>query len=362
MRVIVSRIAVTVAAMITCAACSSSSTGPSGNNWVLELVASGNEVGLHSSLTTTSDGTVHLAYHDSYDLKLFHARRIGPGSWEHTQLDTIGWIGKGVNICTDPGDTLHMVYQDIYVKDLRYARNDGQSWVSERIDLFTSEGISPMVRLSTDGIHIVEFSQERSQINYWTGSLNNWVLSSSIYLISGKSSFGFAIGPEGPAIAAIAKVSSWRSSLFNLLFLKADTPTGPFRSTVVESDLGSNDISYLSLCLEWDSAGTRHLLYRFSGGRLVDSATGTIDSNVGNGIVRIQKSTSGELWILYPLGSGLAVARFTAGSGWSRIARIQHLNPEGRWGLHVDNDGVVHVSVYSASRKELWYGRWESSP
>jgi len=42
---------------------SEGATGPTEQGWVLEKVASGNLVGVHSSLTTSSDGTVHVVYH-----------------------------------------------------------------------------------------------------------------------------------------------------------------------------------------------------------------------------------------------------------------------------------------------------------
>ncbi len=335
---------------------------PGGEDWILKLVASGNRVGLHSSLTTTSDGTVRLVYHDARDKKLYYARRTTSGQWQHTWIDTTGWFGRSPVIRTATGDTLHLAYKDIYHDDLRYARYDGQSWVFERIDPTRSSGSSPTLLVRPDGLHLLDMNIDNSTINYWQGSLSNWIWNGRINLNRPLSSFGFSIGPNGPALAVFIGSNSYWGNLSgtSLLILRtAPGPDGPWNFMVIAELDG---LPPSSPTIEFDGDGLLHILFQDQNNVLHDIITGVIDQDADRGIIRLQKGLAGGLWTLYTSDSSLVLQHYTPGGNWSSISRIDNVQPEGQYDLHIAQDGTVHISAYCGSTQELLYGRWEGIP
>ncbi len=347
--------------LIVLGGCSRSPTGPGGGGWTFEPVANGDQVGLHSSLTTTSDGSVHILYHDAKDLTLHHARRVAPGKWERVQVDTIGWKGEDVVISRGAGDTLHVAYQDMFVDNLRYASFDGTSWAYERIDPFRSAGEEPIIDPRGDGIHLLELKSDRNNINYWHGGLGNWTLLSDIHVNSPRSSLALAHGPTGHAVAVFATQTTYYGRSihkYDLLLFTAADPAGQWTKTVLVTDLLRSDYSFQSLAMDYDQAGQRHILYRLGNGDLIDLAGGRIARGVVAGRIRIKRGPGGELWVLYPFKEGLGISRLYT-DGWRRETSISDLNSFGKWSMHIDENGTIHVSIYSHAERRLWYGRWE---
>lgn len=334
------------------------------DDWTLETVASGNLVGSQSSLTTSADGTIHIAYHDSPEKKLIYTKRTSPGQWLHTWIDTIGWFGRSPVIEAGTGDTLHLAYQDMYHDDLRYARYDGQSWIIERIDPGISFGSSIVMLVRLDGIHMLDMNIQTSQVNYWRGSLSNWDWTGNIYLARAITSFDFSIGPNGPALVSILNPSNF-SFLDNpleasvLILRAAPDPGGPWNQTVITYIEGQPPSSPV---LEFDGDGLLHILYQDQNKVLYDYNIGVIDSKAERGIICLEKGLTGDLWLLYTSGSNLSLRHYTPGEGWKIETTIYGCRPKGQYDLHIDHNGLVHASFYSSTSAELFYGRWDGSP
>jgi len=333
-------------------------TRPSGEGWVIEAVASGNQIGVYGSLTTTTDGTVHLAYHDAYRERLYHAHRIGPDQWIHTRLDTVGRFGRFVVIRSDPGDTLHIAYQDNYHLDLRYARYDGSSWEYERFQPSTSYGGTPRLLVRPESLHLLEMNNDSNRINYWQGSLSNWVWAGSIDVYRPTiRSFSFTLGPYGPAVATYEE----RYGRGTTLALKTATaPTETWSSTIVTIVDGPSSPPVL----EYDGDGELHILYQDAGMVLHDTARGIVDVGLGIGLIRLHKGPGqyGGLWVLYPVEDGLALGYCPRNGDWSRVTGIIDLDPYGQYDLHVAQDGTVHICVYCEQAQQFYYGQWEGIP
>ncbi len=357
------RKALLIAAVTAGCACSAGPTGPGGNGWIFERLASGSEVGFHSSCAVTGDGTVHVAYHDAHALQLFHARRTGPGAWIHTRLDTIGWMGEGVTIAAGVGDTLYLAYMDMFPHDLRFARFDGENWEYERLDPFQSMGEDPHLYLAADSIHIIEMNTVLNAINYWRHGSGGWELAGYTSFATARPSFAFCYGPAGPELAAFVKSTASRSSTWGIELRTADAPDGRWLRTIMVSGLKTDDFYHRSLVMGYDAADRRHLLYRTGECHLLDLYTGrVVDSDVGEAIVRICRDAEDHLWILYLRDASLILSVFNETAGrWEKRTAVAGLHPAGRWGFAIDDAGVVHLSVYSAAG-ELWYGRWEGGP
>lgn len=333
-------------------------TRPTEQGWVFEKLASGNLVGVHSSLTTSSDGTVHVIYHEGDYQRLYHARRVGPDQWITTRIDTVGRFGRYVTIETGPGDTLHLAYQDIYHADLRYAKFDGSVWNYERFETSTSFGRSPVLKVESDNLHLLEINTETDRINYWLGSFQNWRLAGQInsYRLS-SNTFDFTLGPDGPVIVTFEE----RYSQGTTLTLKtAAAPESLWTSTVIATsiDPGSNP------SCEYDENGVLHVLYQNSSGQIYDTAAGFVDGGTVDVLIRLRKGPPpyNRLWALYAGSGGLCLATISGSNTWERQTVISNLHPFGQYDLHVAQDGSIHISVYSETSKELYYGRWEGVP
>ena len=333
-------------------------TRPTEQGWVFEKLASGNLVGVHSSLTTSSDGTVHVIYHDGDYNRLYHARRVGPDQWVTTRIDTVGRFGRYVTVETGPGDTLHLAYKDIFHADLRYAMFDGSVWNYERFETSTSFGGSPVLKVEPDNLHLLEINTEKDRINYWLGSFQNWRLAGQInaYRLA-TNTFDFTLGPDGPVIVTFEE---WYSQGTSLTLWTASAPESLWTSTVIATSI---DPSSTPSC-EYDENGLLHVLYKNSSGEIYDTASGMIDEGVDDGLIRLHRDSgpNGGLWALYNHDDGLGLAAFQFGNTWERQTLISNLHPFGLYDLHVAEDGSIHISVYSETLKELYYGRWEGVP
>ncbi len=333
-------------------------TRPTGRGWVFEILDSGNLAGVHSSLTTSTDGTVHVVYYDGDSERLYYARRIGPDQWVRTRIDTVGRFGRFVTIETGPGDTLHLAYQDNYHADLRYAKFDGSEWNYERFVPSESFGGSPKLLIEPDNLHLLEINADTDRINYWIGSFQNWRLAGQIFVYRiSINTYDFTVGPDGPVIVVFEE----RYSQGTTLVLKtAAAPESLWTSTEVATSI---DPGSTPAC-EYDQDGDLHILYQKTDGRIYDTAAGMVDEGRDNGLIRLCRGPGpdGGLWALYPHEEGLGLARFTSGGSWQRQTIIDNLNPYGQYDLHVAKDGSISISVYSDTSRELYYGRWEGLP
>ncbi len=338
--------------------CSRTPTGPGGNGWTFEPVATGLQVGLHSSLTTTSDGTVHILHHDADELSLYHARRTAPRAWESVRIDTIGWKGRDVTLTCGPGDTLHAAWQDIFVKDLRYATFDGTLWRYDRLDPWKSSGEEAIVDARGDGVHLLELMAERSRVQYWIGGAGDWTLEGEITMSRPRSVLALAWGPTGPAIAGFASSTSSRLTRFDLRLFTATDPRGTWTKSTLVQGLQRDEFTYQSLAMDYDETGVRHILYRRGNGDLIDLAGGRVAREVEEGRVRIGRDPAGILWVLYPLEDGFGISSLRS-DGWRRETTVRDIDHLGKWALHIDGAGTLHISFYDHSQHRLWYGRWE---
>lgn len=359
---------------LSLSACGSSKiTKPHGNDWTFELVVSGREVGIHSSLATTSDGTVHVAFFDLRHNDLYIARRQAAGEWSITEIDTIGWMGEFVTLCIDQNDHLHVAYQDTWNRRLRYAYRDGTGWTYDHLGPLDSRGEAPAMIVRPDGIHMVELftasrmSSHSGNVNYWWKSPGGWQKLSTFNLTYMRPFVGFTIGSNGPVIALILKSDGGgravRSS-FSVVRQSATDGTGPWTKEYIVDIDSYDSLKYgdRPVAVGFDNDGVAHLVYLGRGSVLKDTGGADIDSGVRNSQIVMRTGAGGELWLTYVKGNTIHLSRHTTGSGWERMGRIGDIDPDGRYDMHVDADGIIHVSVYHRPSQQLWYGRWEASP
>lgn len=366
-------ITTSIVLLLTAAGCGSNKlTDPGGDGWVFELVASGPRVGIHSSLATASDGTVYLAYHDDRLHNLHLAERTGVNQWIYTELDTSGWMGEFVDICVDAGDTLHLAYQDSWNRVIRYACFDGAAWEYEHLELFTSRGESPSLIARPDGIHLVEIdtgtdaSGGYGELYYWRKSQSGWEKLSSISGSYYRPYLGYTYGADGPVIATISfyfparPVRAWywiRKYTSSDGYHPWTTTTVLFAESYTAVEYGNNAIS-----VAIDHTGRCHLIYLGRDNVLIDTTCGVVDEGVSDSLIRLERGPTGDLWLLYRRGNDFILGHFDTGGEWAQTARVTGTRPDGRYDMHVDPSGKIHISFYDGASEELWYGQWEVGP
>lgn len=347
-------------------------TKPHGSGWTFELVASGREVGIHSSLATTSDGTVYVAFNDLRHNDLHLARRLAARDWSITEIDTVGWVGEYVTICIDQNDHLHLAYQDTWNRRLRYGYQDGTGWTFEHLGPLNSRGEAPSMIEQPDGIHMVEiFTASRTgshsgSVNYWWKAPGGWQRLSDFNITYMRPFIGFTIGPNGPVIALIQKDYDGTAvtSSFAIVKQSAADGSGPWtREYIVDID-SYDSLKYgdRSIAIGFDNNDVSHLVYLGRENVLKDTGGEDIDTGVRNSPIIMRTGAGGELWLTYVKGTTIHLSRHSTGAGWERMGQIGDIDPDGRYDMRVDADGIVHVSVYHRPAQQLWYGRWEASP
>ncbi|MFC1540099.1 hypothetical protein ACFL41_01265 [Gemmatimonadota bacterium] len=135
-----------------------------GDQWVLEKIASGNQIGLHSSITTTSDGAVIIGYHDALNNQLHIAERQGPENWTTTQIDSVGWHGENVYLYRSPSDSLFIFYRDSHLGRMRYAIQQYNLWESHYLSPVESLGDVVRIINRPDGLYLTELDRDRGKI------------------------------------------------------------------------------------------------------------------------------------------------------------------------------------------------------
>jgi len=360
-------------ALLALSACGSDTiTNPHGSGWTFELLTSGREVGLHSSLATTSDGTVHLAFFDRRHKDLYLARRESAGEWSISEIDTVGWSGEFITLFIDSNDHLHLAYQDTWNRRLRYAFNDGSGWLLNSPGTYHTVGDAPTIIERSDGIHMVEMNtasrsgSRAGSVNYWWLAPGGWERLSTFSLSYLRPFIGFAWGPDGPVIAMIRKDHGGGravQSQFSIVRQSAPDGSGPWTAAYLVHVNSYESLKYgdRPIGIGFDNNDVAHLVYLGLGGVLKDTGGADIDTGVRNSQVIMRTGPGGELWLTYMKGTTLHLSRFVTGS-WEQMGRVVDLDPDGRYDMHVDTDGNIHMCAYHLPAQKLWYGRWEVTP
>lgn len=347
-------------------------TKPKGSGWSFELVASGREVGLHSSLDTASDGTVYIAYHDPRYHDLHLARREGAGQWTSVEVDSLGWKGEFVELCIDSNDNLHLAYQDGWALRLRYAFFDGNTWIYEHLNPRDSSGEAPVLIAHPDGIHMVELytasrmSAGSGDVNYWHKTGTGWQLLSTLNGNFMRPYLGVSYVNGEPAIAILMKytASAPVNTILQIVRHTAATGDGPWNTTTIVAAESYEAVKYGKnvIGFGFDESGTGHLLYLGPGNVLVDTAGDPVDDGVSDDPIVMREGPGNELWVTYLKGNNIIISRYMAGTGWKKVGSIGGAQPEGRYDFLVEDSGILHMSLYNSASQELWYGRREVQP
>jgi hypothetical protein len=146
-----------------------------GSNWGVETVDTRGNVGRYTSVAVDGQGYPHISYYygsSGFDLK--YARWNG-SQWLTGAVETSGNVGLYTSIVLDGQGRPHIAYYDATPanRDLKYARWTGSTWDIQTVDATGDVGIWASLTLDSQGRpHIAYRDETNSDLKYarWTGS------------------------------------------------------------------------------------------------------------------------------------------------------------------------------------------------
>ncbi len=133
-------------------------------DWTIEIVDSGGNVGLHTSITLDASGYPHISY-AARPTGLKYAYKDIAG-W-HTVVVIDGFVCYTTSIALDGGGYPHIAYYDITNGDLKYAYKDIFGWHFETVENVGQVGIFCSLVLDAGGYpHITYMDQTTNNYDY----------------------------------------------------------------------------------------------------------------------------------------------------------------------------------------------------
>jgi subtilisin family serine protease len=120
-----------------------------------ELAHGGN----NSALAYDDEGILHAVYYDSVQRRLEYALRATDGSWSTVSVvDSTGAdLGQYASMALDDVGRPSVAYYDAITGDLKFARFDGDDWVTSKIDAVGNVGLYPSLVFDDDGHAAVSY-------------------------------------------------------------------------------------------------------------------------------------------------------------------------------------------------------------
>jgi hypothetical protein len=226
--------------------------------WNIEIVdgASGENVGIGSSIALDSSDHPHISYHAFPNNNLKYASFDG-AAWNIESVDS-GYYD--ISLALDPGDNPHISYDNF--RDLKYAYYDGTAWKIQTVDsgIFGAVGSLNSLALDSGGRpHISYYDNTNDDLKYayYDGAAWNIQTVDSGGDVGRDSSIAID-SDDNPHISYIDLDN------FDLKYAYYDSPPGSTGGTwnidVVEHVFGGKCSS-----LALDSGGNPHISYAYSG-------------------------------------------------------------------------------------------------
>tara|TARA_Y100001978_G_scaffold18769_1_gene14514 strand:+ start:197 stop:5857 length:5661 start_codon:yes stop_codon:yes gene_type:complete len=268
-------------------------------------------VGHWTSIATDSNNGVHISYYDIANGNLKYMKNNG-NSWSIPEIiDSVGDVGRMTSINVDSNDFVHISYLDVTNQDLKYATSDGFNWTTSTIDNVGNVGwYSSLVFDSDENIHISYHDQTNGDLKYAKLETMGWIL----------PTFPSGSGEDQSSMAIDSNDNihiSYYSTIYNDLgHAKYDGQSWSFTNV---DDVGNVGL-YSSLKI--DSNDNIHIAYTESG-------------NCNN----------------------LKYAKYDGISWTTTILECDAKYPS----LAIDSNDVVHIAYCKNSCDDLYYGTYDTS-
>jgi len=311
--------------------------------WVDAVIDSGN-VGQFPSMVLDATGKTYVSYYDfaNKDLKL---ATNATGTWVATTIDNSGNdVGQESSIAIDGAGKLHISYYDATSKTLKYATNVTDSWVISTVDANPDTGkYSSIAATAANNVHIAYYDVTNGNLNYakWGGT--SW----TVLPVDSTGDVGqypsLALDAVGNVHISYFDASTTNGSLKYLMI----TPAGA--TTMASIDAGANlyppvNTSYYYIIsygkrtsLKIDASGYVHIGY--SGSRTQHYSSYDYQTEF---FQKYATNASGT-WITYTVET-------VATTGYNTSA-----SDIGRGMLAIDSSRNVHLSYWDLANNRLKY-------
>ncbi len=336
----------------------------SGGSWKTTQIAGTND-GMFNSIASDKNGTIHLAYYDSANNKLYYINNYG-GSWSSPKMIDAG--GKYVSLAVDSAGSVHVAYQDSNSQKVMYADNTAGSWSSPVV--VDNTGISGQgISLAVDSFgksYISYYESINSQLRFATNVNGTWVNEqvANTGLVAPFTSIAMNDSTAHVMIVYYDQTHQSLKSIFGSSGswsppMTIDSIVGaPFSSVAADSKMGEH-VAY------YDKVNGALKYAMFVNGTWQSQ---TIDTGAySNGVLSIKLDSYDRVDVAYMSAASHLMYITSNGSRWS-LSPLETVGDVGSQSLvAVDSSGYTHI-VYidrtNASNPELMYltdisGSWQ---
>ncbi len=298
------------------------------SNATIEIIDSLGDVGKENSMAVDSNNNIHIAYSDNTKELLKYAVNEG-GSWVTSIADSTGRPTGDPSLAVDSNNKVHISYYDVTNYDLKYATNVGGSWTNCTLDSTGWVGFFSSVAVdSHNKIHISYIDYTNDALKYATNAGGTW----STCFIDNKILEGFP--------------PYWRNA-------------GALYTSIA---IDSNDKIHIS----YMTSSTADLRYATNAGGSWTNCTVDSEGYTGH-CSSIALDSHDKVHIsYYDETSGNLKYATNAGGSWTNCS-IDKIGSLSTWtSIAVDSNDHIHISYYTITNGDLRYatnagGSWATT-
>ena len=145
-----------------------------GAGWAISTIDGTQDSGRYSSFAFSNSGQWSVAYENTTTGQFKYAS-LGSSRWGVQTVDARTRIGGGfISLAYDATNRPAMSYYDAHNADLKFARFNGSSWVTDTVASSLSQGLYTNLVMDGNSADILYYNKSTDAVFRATGTVDNW--------------------------------------------------------------------------------------------------------------------------------------------------------------------------------------------